>query len=164
MQALEGLCRLLIRLVRFTASIWYLAIFDAFSQTSEAWECDRLSKQPDRDAMEFVLGQTRRRARLFLFYLVLDTSTARFSAALFVLLARSPPLDFVQGRSSHSSVWSSRSASILISSGRPYFEETDRLINSSGSCFGMRISSDQSLPSFRNCSTARTYAMFFDER
>lgn len=59
---------------------------------------------------------------------------------------------------------SSRSASILISSGRPYFEETDRLINSSGSCFGMRISSHQSLPSFRNCSTARTYAMFFDER
>lgn len=104
MQALEGLCRLLIRLVRFTASIWYLAIFDVFSQASEAWECDRLSKQPDRDAMEFVLGQTRRRARLFLFYLVLDTSTARFSAALFVLLARSPPLDFVQGRSSHSSV------------------------------------------------------------
>lgn len=89
MQALEGLCRLLIRLVRFTASIWYLAIFDVFSQASEAWECDRLSKQPDRDAMEFVLGQTRRRARLFLFYLVLDTSTARFSAALFVLLARS---------------------------------------------------------------------------
>lgn len=72
---MEGLCRLLIRLVRFTASIWYLAIFDALSQ---AWECDWLSKQPDRDAMEFVLAQTRRRARLFLFYLVLDTCSAAF--------------------------------------------------------------------------------------
>lgn len=80
-QAVEGLCRLLIRLVRFTASIWYLAIFDASSQAGQAWECDRLSKQPDRDAMEFVLAQTRRRARLFLFYLVLDTC----SAPLFVL-------------------------------------------------------------------------------
>lgn len=89
-----------------------------FSQASEAWECDRLSKQPDRDAMEFVLGQTRRRALLFLFYL--DTSAPRFSAALFVLLSSQFRPGTLFSLAIHPFV--SRSASILASSN--YFEET----------------------------------------
>lgn len=72
-EAKEGLCRL--------PTLDRLPLLHRISPSSmcggiEPWECDRLSKQLDRDAMEFVLVQTRRRARLFLLSLVLCSSTS----------------------------------------------------------------------------------------